>query len=274
MSKVRSLLIASTLLGFLSTTCYAIDNVATRVKWGYQGNIGPADWAKLNPNFILCANGKEQSPIDIPYASSKQDAKLSINYVSAPFVIVDDGTTDLTIGKTQMVFNDGHGIQLNFPESTKEYITYDGHRYRLVQFHMHTPSETKVHGEAMPLEIHFVHQGENGSAVVIGVFVTSGPANKKLQEIIDHLPREKGKEMAVDGLEINPLELLPNNRNYYSFPGSLTTPPCAEGIQWIVMSDSISASPEQIEKLKKAMNGNNARPVQSLNDRKVIYNNK
>jgi carbonic anhydrase len=255
----------------MSLSAYASD-AAIKVNWGYEGNNGPEFWSKLDPSFKLCTTGKEQSPVDISQFAKKSGSTLAFNYEPAPIVIVDDGTTLLTIGKTQTLINDGHTLQLNFPgEFTKESISFNGKDYRLVQFHFHTPSENKQHGQVAPLEIHFVHQGDNGTLAVVGVFVKEGKENLVLQKILENLPIEKAKVKINRNEHINPLELLPKNHSYYNFAGSLTTPPCAEGVQWLLMSEAITASAAQIEKLKIAINGNNARPVQDLNHREVVY---
>lgn len=258
-----------------SLNVYAeVNDSAIKTTWGYKGNIGPEYWAKLNPNFALCATGKTQSPVNIMKKFKfSTNFKLTVNYEPAPLIIMDDGPTSLQIGSVQTIINEGHGIQVNFHDeyAKKESIIFDSNTYLLKEIHFHSPSENQLHGRGFPLEIHFVHQGENGKLAVIGVFVDGGNPNPALQKIIDHLPKEPGKEFEIANEKINPLDLLPVKKNYYSFMGSLTTPPCSEGVQWILMDDVITASPAQILQLRQAANGANARTVQPLNYRAVTF---
>lgn len=269
----RNLLQAFIITSFFSITAHAaVDDTPVKVKWGYKGNIGPHYWGQLDPSFAVCAEGKSQSPINIPKKVMSANVELKINYNPAPMVIMDDGATQLEIGKHQTVVNTGHGIQLNFPAGhLKESITFAGKNYRLVQFHFHSPSESEWHDRAFPLEIHFVHQGADGKLAVIGVFVKGGKANPTIQKIVEHLPPYESKEYVISGEQVDPMTLLPAKWDYYHFLGSLTTPPCSEGVQWMVMADTITASPAQIAQLKKAAGGANARPVQPLRDRKIEF---
>jgi len=252
------------------------DRSSVTVSWGYKGNNSPAFWARLDPAFSLCATGKAQSPINIPKKVKPGANTLSIQYNPSVMHIVDDGTTDLQIGKTHTIILDGHGVQLNYTEmGNKEEIILDGKKYHLVQFHFHTPSETAWHNQAYPLEIHFVHQSDDGSVAVIAVFAKAGVENATIKKIIDHLPKEQGVEATIPSEIVNPIDLLPQDHvHYYRFMGSLTTPPCTEGIQWVVMANAITLSPGQIVSIRRAANGPNARPVQPLNKRIIAYVNR
>ena len=197
-----------------------------------------------------------------------------VKYQAAPMIIMENGITDLMVGGMQTLINDGHSVQLNFPASqSDEFIVLGDKSYHLVQFHFHSPSENMLHKESFPLEIHFVHQSDDGELAVIGVFVEDGQAgpNPVLQEIVDHLPNDQGQEHTIQGERINPAHLLPTKRDYYSFNGSLTTPPCSQNVQWIVMAHPITASSAQIVRLRREMGGANARPVQPLNGRVISY---
>lgn len=267
-------ILCSLILCLMSAITFAqVNDSSVKIKWAYKGNIGPERWAQLSPDFALCATGKLQSPVNIMRKVKIADHKLAINYQPAPLIIIDDGTTPLTIGTKQTIIDDGHGIQINFhgDNAAKETIDYAGSTYHLVQFHFHSPSENELHGRAYPLEIHFVHQGDDGKLVVIGVFVQGGNANPVLQQIINNLPKDSGQEHEIANTNINPIDLLPMKKNYYSFMGSLTTPPCIEGVQWILMDDAITASPAQILQIRKAAGGANARPVQPLNHRTINF---
>lgn len=246
-----------------------VNDAATKIKWGYEGKTGPQHWGQLDSAFAVCANGQAQSPINITKETIAKNTSLTLHYKAAPMLIVDDGLTELMIGKTQTIFNDGHAIQLNFAQDAEEKITYNDKSYWLVQFHIHTPSENKWQGQSFPMEIHFVHQGEDGTLAVIGVFVRNGKENPVFKKIVAHLPKREGDIMTVKGENINPADLIPVRQDYYSFAGSLTTPPCLEGVQWLVMAEPITASAVQIAKLKRAINGENARPVQALHGRQI-----
>lgn len=251
---------------------FAIDNAALSTQWGYTGNTGPARWGQLNPDFIACSTGKSQSPINIPKKVPQGSSQLIFHYSSSSLNIIDNGATDLMIGKKQELILDGHGVQVNFPsQGSKQSITLNGDNYRLIQFHFHSPSENTWHDRSFPLEIHLVHQGENGKVAVVGVFVDGGPENTAIQKLVKHIPRVEGKKYTIKDEQINPADLLPATHQYYYFAGSLTTPPCTEGLSWMVLENPITASPSQIAVIRKAAGGANARPVQPLNGRKINY---
>lgn len=259
-----------------STLGYAETNESgIKILWDYQGDAGPVHWGDLNPAFAICSSGRAQSPINITKRIVKTPPTLSLSYEPAPLRLVDDGLTTLTLGAEQTVIADGHGIQLNFPaETTKEAIMLDDHLFRLVQLHVHSPSEHQLHGQTYPMEIHLVHQGNNGTVVVIGVFVQTGAANPALKKIIDNMPADQGVEHLIEGEQVNPRSLLPPTGGYYSYPGSLTTPPCTEGVQWVVIMNPLTASSSQIAKLRQSVDGDNARPVQPQYKRTIFSSRK
>lgn len=250
----------------------ALNKSAIETPWNYKGSTGPEHWGSLSQSFILCATGKMQSPINIPKKTITTARNLNIDYQSAAMRISGDDITELMIGNEQTIINDGHTVQLNFPlQQNSEVITLQNQKYKLVQFHVHSPSETQWHGQAFPLELHFVHQGDSGKIAVLAVFIKAGEANATLQKIINYLPQKSGQQIEISGEQIDPANLLPTRRDYYSFMGSLTTPPCLENVQWVVFAQAITASPAQIVELRKAMHGPNARPVQPLKGRKIFY---
>lgn len=263
------------LLNGITLNVYAERNESgIKTKWSYLGNTGPMRWGQLTPAFILCTKGSRQSPININYNTkmSKIENELSINYHPAPLSIVNDGTTELNIHNTQTIINDGHGIQVNFSEqSPQEIIRFKNKDYRLLQFHVHSPSENELNKENFPMEIHFVHQSNEGEVLVIAVFVQTGEENLVLKKIINHFPEDHGIVHEIKEDMINPGDLLPAKQNYYYFKGSLTTPPCTEGLHWVVMPNVIHASSAQIVLFRKAAGGNNARPIQPRNQRKIYF---
>jgi carbonic anhydrase len=257
---------------FHTTTHAAINNSGATTEWGYVGDKGPVHWASLDKNFTLCAQGKSQSPIDIPKSKVERIDELKMDYSIEPALITHDGDVQLNVGKQQIITNDGHTIQVSFEgEGRDNTILFSGIRYKLKEFHLHTPSETMLQHQDFPMEIHFVHQGANGRVAVVAVFIVAGQENKELQTIIEHIPDGVGREYSVRGLKLNPKKLLPDQKDYYQFQGSLTTPPCTEGLQWIVFAKPITASTAQIQELRKAIGGNNNRLVQPLNRRAIVY---
>jgi carbonic anhydrase len=254
----------------LSANVYADTNDSgVKTKWGYLGNIGPERWGQLSPEFAVCDTGKAQSPINIPKKTSIASASLKFNYHPAQLYLLEDGPTLLMINSTQTIFNDGHTIQVNFNDN-KETLNFNGTDYQLVQFHIHSPSENLLRSASQPLEIHFVHQGKDGKVAVVGVFVKAGEANDELKKVVEFMPNDHNSIHEIQGENINPADLMPEKKDYYSFEGSLTTPPCSEGLQWIVMANPITASPSQILNLRNVIM-HNARPIQRLNGRTISY---
>jgi carbonic anhydrase len=263
------------LLGCLWHSCAMaaeVNDAGVKVKWSYVGSDGPVHWGMLSKDFELCDTGRAQSPVNLGRNRTRAPYALKINYQPSPLFIGEDLTTELVADKTKIAVDTGHTIQVNFHgKKVRETITYNGNTYDLVQFHFHSPSETLWHKQSFPLEIHFVHQGKDGTLAVLGVFVKGGEENPAIAEIVKNMPAEEKKEFAVKDVNINPAQLLPENKRYFAYMGSLTTPPCVEGVQWIVMPEPITASPAQILTLREAAGGNNARPVQPLNNRVLSY---
>lgn len=220
-------------------------------EWGYQGELGPQNWAALNPNYVSCGEGTEQSPIDL---------HSNVAPARHPALETDYHTVPLTI------FNNGHTIEIEYHEGST--LTVDGHTWDVVQFHFHAHSEHTVDGVTSPLELHIVHRDETGGLAVVGVLIDEGAANPALASIFEHLPAEKGEPEEVTGVEINVADLLPADLAAWRYDGSLTTPPCSEGVRWHVLSTPIEASTEQIAAFT-AIFDHNSRPVQPLNEREI-----
>ncbi|MBX9838501.1 MAG: carbonic anhydrase family protein [Silvanigrellaceae bacterium] len=219
--------------------------------WGYVGEHGPKEWGNLEPATKPCSVGKRQSPIDINSSNIKENKSLPnlmFSYVSAPLKIL----------------NNGHTIQMNYPKGSK--ITIGGNSYDLLKFHFHTPSEHAIKGKRTELEVHFVNKNADGLAVV-GVLLKKGKKNSALAGMFSNLPNKQG-EVTVDKETMNPIELIPKDKDYYTYPGSLTTPPCSEIVTWYVVKDQIEVSEDQIKNFKKIF-AMNARSLQSLSQRIV-----
>lgn len=219
--------------------------------WGYTGETGPAHWASLKPEFATCGSGKNQSPIDLTGFIEAELQPIAFNY----------GTV-----ATEVV-NNGHTIQANYqPGST---ITVDGHSFELKQFHFHSPSENTIDGESFPLEAHLVHADKDGNLAVVAVMFREGEANPALAKLWQAMPEKAGDKAGLgDGVSVN--GILPASRDYYRFNGSLTTPPCTEGVEWLVLKSPMTVSAEQVHRFSHVMHHPNNRPVQPVNARPVL----
>ena len=225
--------------------------------WTYEGEKGPQFWGKLDPDFSLCADGKSQSPIDIAKTSPASLPKLRAKFSPANLRIVHHEHLADEI-------NNGHTIQVNYSEG--DTMTIGDTNYELIQFHFHAPSEHTVQGKQYPMEMHFVHKAPSGALAVIGVFIERGTHNAAFDTIWSNLPKQKGVESHYEHVQVNVDDLLPHSQRTYRYDGSLTTPPCSEGVKWLVMQSPIQLSAAQIWRFTSLIEGNN-RPVQPLHHR-------
>ncbi len=218
--------------------------------WGYEGEHGPTHWAEMKSEFKQCQAGLEQSPVDIGDATKGDLARIEFNYQPSPIKLL----------------NNGHTIQVNYSGDSS--IKVGSQVYKLVQFHFHSPSENTVKNKTFDMELHLVHKNDKGELAVVGVFMQGGNDNKTLDAVWANIPKEINKELTLSA-QINAAELLPAKQSFYHFKGSLTTPPCSEGVQWFVMKEPTTVSAAQVKSFIAAV-GNNARPVQALNQRSVV----
>ena len=221
------------------------------VCWGYEAENGPDIWAQLSPAYRICGLGTQQSPIDIVDPVPAKLPVLTFNYQSIPVNL----------------YNTGNTIQVEAPEGS--WVAVDGTKYHLVQFHFHAPSEHKVAGQAYPIEVHLVHKSEAGTLAVIAVFVAAGRINTTYGTFWHALPSVSGESRQIEGVQLDLQGLLPSLRDTYRYTGSLTTPPCSEGVKWFVMTTPVEMSHSQIATFKAILDGNN-RPVQPLNGRELV----
>jgi carbonic anhydrase len=227
--------------------------------WDYGTERGPASWGKLDAEYAKCGDGASQSPIDFSTTATAAAPDVTMSYSPQELRIVHhEHKADLV--------NTGHSIQVNFPGA--DTLVIGGTAYTLVQFHFHSPSEHTVNGKHYPLEMHFVHKSADNKLAVVGVFVEEGQRHPVFDPVLKNLPKEKGKEVHFENVSVNVDDLLPRNRSTYRYEGSLTTPPCSEGVSWIVFTTPVEFSPEQIGAFRGVLNGNN-RPTQPLNARQV-----
>ncbi len=221
------------------------------VRWGYKGKIGPRHWGELSPAFSLARSGKQQSPIDLTKAMQVVDQPIAIDYHPS---------------KIDLVYN-GHTIEEIAQK--KSWLTVGESKYQLLQFHFHSPSEHTVNGKHYPMEMHLVHKSNEGRAAVIGILINEGKPNESFGSVWDYLPSATRTERKSD-VVVNTRGLLPKSREHFRYQGSFTTPPCTEDVLWIVMSEPVHLSRQQIAQFRSVIEGNN-RPVQPRNGRKLIW---
>ena len=232
----------------VAPSCAAADK-----NWAYTGANGPTKWAKLDKSFAVCGSGTLQSPIDIPDAHARKGdlPPLLFNYKPSPLKIIDDG----------------HTIQVD--NASDSWVSIEGKRYELVAFHFHKPSEHKISGKGQEMEVQLVHKDKDGKLAIIAVLLDQGKENPLIKTLWSNLPQTKDKENVVPDVKINPFGLLPQNKDYYTFKGSLTTPPCTEDVAWYVLKNPAEISADQVARFGRIYPAN-ARPVQPLNDRDIL----
>ena len=237
---------------------------ARPVHWGYAGSNGPGAWATLTPVYALCGEGQNQSPINVIKTEVKGGATWKLDYKS----------TSLRIAHTEHmddIIDNGHTIQITVDEGST--FTFSGKTYNLKQFHFHTPSEHTLDGQHAPMEMHMVHQSDDGSLAVVGVFFQEGQTpNENFSKIISNLPGTKGEAKHITDVNLELKVHLPKDNYAYHYVGSLTTPPCSEGVQWLVLRDPVLLTKEQIGAFSSRIGPNN-RPTQALNARTINLDN-
>lgn len=243
--NMKKILIASLLL------CSLTAQAETAPHWSYEGKAGPAEWGALSDTFSTCTTGKFQSPVDIRGVLDAAFPPLTLVVHNAAESLMNNGHT------VQVTVDDGDDFQL------------DNDTFTLRQYHFHSPSENLIDGKQYPLEVHFVHANDRGEIAVVAVMFEVGKENAALNPILNSMPAEINKAVLVSArFDLTPL--FPTDQHYYRFSGSLTTPPCTEGLRWIVMQNSVQLSPEQLAKFQRALGQHNNRPVQPLNGRMIV----
>jgi carbonic anhydrase len=221
--------------------------------WGYAGEAGPQAWGELKPEFAQCSLGKRQSPIDIRGGVRVDLEPIKFDYRPTGFAVVDNG----------------HTVQVNVGPGNA--IEVMGKRFDLLQFHFHRPSEERIDGRQFDMVAHLVHKDVEGKLAVVAVLLDRGSVHPLVQTVWNNLPLEKGDEVrASSALDLN--QLLPKDQRYYTYMGSLTTPPCSEGVLWMVLSQPVTISPEQIAVFSR-LYPMNARPIQQASGRLIKQSN-
>ncbi|MEM8719968.1 MAG: carbonic anhydrase family protein [Cyanobacteria bacterium P01_G01_bin.39] len=244
-----------TLIITLITSNYHPSSAETdQVHWEYSGESNAYVWGLLSPEFQTCTLGDKQSPINITNIDIDDEqpgelAEIKFDYQSSAAEVV----------------NNGHTIQVNYKPGNS--VSINNQKYKLLQFHFHTPSEHKIDDKSSAMEAHFVHQNDAGELAVVGVMMNSGAENPQIAQIWQAIP-EGNKANKAQSITLNAAKLLPSDKTYVSYEGSLTTPPCSEGVSWNLLLEPIEVSSQQIATFTNLYQ-NNARPIQALNDRSV-----
>ena len=221
--------------------------------WSYEGEGSPEHWGALNEEYKTCQNGMNQSPINIDTTFKTLLSPLDTHYIDGPITLI----------------NNGHTIQAGLKTTTADTVTIDGTPFTLQQFHFHAPSENTVHGKHYAMEMHLVHKSAQGAVAVVAVMFDQGAENSELNKLWATMP-EKADQTAKIVTQMDLNALLPADKTYWRFSGSLTTPPCSEGVTWIVLKHPLTLSSAQLAKFSHAMHHDNNRPIQPLNGRVVI----
>lgn len=233
----------------VTTGAAAAVTAASKDGWSYEGATGVEAWGTLKAEYAVCQAGKAQSPINIPDSSKTLTDGIKPHYESTPI----------------KVLNKGYTVEVEYEKGS--YLEINGKRFDLVQFHFHTPSEHKIGDKGTAMELHLVHKSAEGVLAVLGVMMQEGVENSLLAKFWDKIPARQSEAEVEGKLNIGDI-LPPVASGYYTYGGSLTTPPCSEGVLWHVMKQPISLSKGQLDKYVATI-GKDARPVQPLNDRPV-----
>lgn len=220
------------------------------IHWGYAGAGGPDNWARLSPDNIQCA-GKNQSPVNLSGFIKADLHPIEFQYQA---------------GGSE-VLNNGHTIQVNYAKGSS--IRLDGQTFELLQFHFHAPSENQIRGKSYPLEGHLVHADKDGNLAVLAVMFSSGAENAGLAKVWHQMPALSGEKKALSA-KFDVSDMIPAARDYYRFNGSLTTPPCSEGVRWLVLKTAATASQAQIDAFSKIIEHANNRPLQPVHARAIL----
>jgi carbonic anhydrase len=221
--------------------------------WTYEGESGPANWSRINSDWAKCSTGSRQSPIDIRDGMKVDLEQIAFDYRPSGFNVTDNGhTVQVTVGPGN-------------------YLSVAGRTFELQQFHFHRPAEERVNGKGFEMVVHLVHKDPEGRLAVLALLLERGKPQPTIQTVWNNLPLEKG-DTATPTIVLDPNDMLPQRRDYYTFMGSLTTPPCTEGVLWLVMKEPVQASPAQLA-LFSRLYPFNARPIQASSGRMIKESN-
>lgn len=243
------MILPATLLATLSLSLTS--QAASGPDWSYSGKNGPEHWGALSSEFATCASGKNQSPVDLTDMVEGELAALRVDYASAG----------------EEVINDGHTVKI--PYAGDNTLTLDERTFHLQQVHFHTPSEYTIEGHQYPMVAHLVHADSEGNLAVTAVMFEEGKSHPDLAKAWARLPQQSGERHTLpNGLSAE--ALLPEDQAYYRFNGSLTTPPCTEGVRWVIMKTPVQVSEDQLAAMENAIGHTNNRPLQPVNARLIV----
>lgn len=243
------------------------------VHWGYTGSADPAKWGGISNEFALCGSGKRQSPVDIQSEKPAALYPLRFQYQSIPLRVINNGHTlqanyDMVNGE-ETVSIGGKPYRVHTKPVYNSTLMLGDVPYKLLQFHFHTPSEHARKGERYAMEVHLVHRNARGNLAVVGVLLKRGRQNPTLQKILDNVSGSINAVNAAPGIRVNAADLLPKNHQVFHYSGSLTTPPCSENVNWLVMKTPMQVSNKQVTRFARLI-GKNARPLQSIHWRLML----
>jgi carbonic anhydrase len=226
-----------------------------KTPWSYDGPRGADHWSKLDPDYAACNTGRQQSPIDIRHTVRADLPALRFDYHSGPL---------------QYLINNGYTIRVNFHDApgAGNFLTVGDTRYHLTQFHFHRPSEETIRGKPYDMVLHLMHESSDGKIAGVAIFLKAGHANSTMQQLWDHMPATPGREQAISGVAIDPATLLPRDLSYFRVSGSLTAPPCTEGVTWFILKTPVEVSPAQIQAFSR-LYPHDVRPIQPANGRVI-----
>ena len=235
----------------MSGCATTVQHPASNTHWSYTGHDGPENWGELSTKYSTCSQGVNQSPINLSKFISADLAPLDLSYQSGGYEVV----------------NNGHTIQVNYQPGSK--LGINNHFFELKQFHFHTPSENHISGKSYPMEVHLVHADVAGNLAVVAVMFETGKENKMLKRVWNSMPELSETKNKLNS-PVSVKGILPSSKDYYRFNGSLTTPPCSEGVLWLVMKQPITVTKEQIQHYTQIMHQPTNRPIQPVNARPVL----
>lgn len=248
MRTIKRVLLAAAVLGACLAT--GQDGKTPGHEWSYSGEEGPQRWGDINPEYATCKVGQLQSPIDIRNTKKVPLPPIQFEYKPSAFKII----------------NTGHSIQVDYDPGS--FISVGDKRYELRQFHFHHPSEERIEGKAYDMVVHLVHADSDGRLAVVAILFKIGRYSPTIQKLWDYLPTDEASERTVTETRVNAANLVPQSSAYYTFEGSLTTPPCSEGVTWFVLKTPVEISSQQVAAFAK-LYPHNARPTQPLNGRVI-----
>ena len=256
MKKIVTLSLSVATAMLLATGCASHNENMEHSKvheahWGYTGEHSPAHWGEMKEEFAMCSKGKMQTPINIVPTQDIDIKALGFDYKTT----------------STNVINNGHTVQVNIASGST--VEIDGKKFELKQFHFHTPSENNINGHKYALEAHFVHASKDGQLAVVAVMFDEGKENPILKKIWSKFPLEENHAVSIDLTTQDIKAILPSNKEYYKFMGSLTTPPCSQNVKWNVFKTSMTISKEQVKQFFDTFGHTNNRPIQDTNNRTI-----